>query len=208
MTTVIASGHDASAAEKSRPVSLHHTGWVVADQERNRHFFEDLLGLPLIATFTDESAINPGLKFSHTLYELGDGNTLAFFQMVGSGAEAYRSEQPNRFNHIALRSDAKGQWEMHERLEADGVEHFMQDHGWVLSLYVTTPDGLNLEIAADAPGIAEVMAKRGVDPHGDLERWLAGDHASNEDKVENPEPVRHFPPKHGPGGKPPVHSSF
>lgn len=208
MTAASASAARAHKGSLSRPASLHHTGWVVADQERNRHFMEDLLGLRLVATFTDESSINAGLKFSHTMYELGDGNTLAFFQMVGPGSEEIQPDRPNRFNHVALRSDLRTQQEIHDRLLAAGYEHFIQDHGWVVSLYATSPDGLNLEIAADTPQVHDVMEKRAVDPHGDLERWLAGDHTGNSDPVENPEPIRRFPGTGGTPSEPPVHAEF
>jgi catechol 2,3-dioxygenase-like lactoylglutathione lyase family enzyme len=35
------------------PQRLHHNAYVCADQERTRHFYEDILGLPLIATWIE-----------------------------------------------------------------------------------------------------------------------------------------------------------
>ena len=35
------------------PERLHHFGFVVKDQEVNRQFFEDVLGIPLIATWCE-----------------------------------------------------------------------------------------------------------------------------------------------------------
>ena len=61
---------------------LHHHAFVVADQERNRHFIEDLIGLPLVATWCEHSAAYEGMAFCHTFYELVDGSALAFFQMA------------------------------------------------------------------------------------------------------------------------------
>lgn len=177
---------------RARPSSVHHVGWQVADQERNRQFFEDILGIPLVAAFSDESTVNPGLKFSHTLYELGDGNSLAFFQMLGDAAQ-FDAGSGNRFNHIALRADAATQQAAHERLVAANYEHFIQDHGWTISLYVTSPDGINVEFAVDTPLAEEVLARRRVDPHGDLANWMAGDHRSNSDEIANPEPVKRYP---------------
>ena len=34
---------------------MHHHAFVVSDQERNRHFIEDLIGLPLVATWCEHS---------------------------------------------------------------------------------------------------------------------------------------------------------
>ena len=35
------------------PERLHHHAYVCADQERTRRFYEDVLGLPLIATWIE-----------------------------------------------------------------------------------------------------------------------------------------------------------
>jgi catechol 2,3-dioxygenase-like lactoylglutathione lyase family enzyme len=35
------------------PQRLHHYAFVVRDQETNRQFFEDVLGLPLVATWCE-----------------------------------------------------------------------------------------------------------------------------------------------------------
>ena len=37
------------------PSRLHHHAFVVRDHETNRRFFEDLLGIPLVATWCEKS---------------------------------------------------------------------------------------------------------------------------------------------------------
>ena len=37
------------------PERLHHFGFVVKDQEVNRQFFEDVLGIPLVATWCERA---------------------------------------------------------------------------------------------------------------------------------------------------------
>src|SRR5437763_6324855 len=37
------------------PLRLHHNAYVCANQERTRHFYEDIVGLPLVATWVAES---------------------------------------------------------------------------------------------------------------------------------------------------------
>ena len=32
---------------------LHHNAWVTTDQEATRRFYEDLIGLPLVATWSE-----------------------------------------------------------------------------------------------------------------------------------------------------------
>ena len=36
------------------PIRLHHNAYVCADQERTRHFYEDIVGLPLVATWIEQ----------------------------------------------------------------------------------------------------------------------------------------------------------
>ena len=42
-------------AHNKLPSRLHHNAWVVKDLERTRQFYEDLLGLPLTATWCEKT---------------------------------------------------------------------------------------------------------------------------------------------------------
>ena len=52
------------------------------------------------------------------------------------------------------------------------------DHGYCVSMYLKTPDGLRLEFTVDAPDAEQIAAMRRKDAHSELARWLAGDRAS------------------------------
>src|SRR5580704_19203801 len=39
--------------EKAQPQRLHHNARVVKDHERTRHFYEDIVGMPLLATWAE-----------------------------------------------------------------------------------------------------------------------------------------------------------
>lgn len=56
------------------------------------------------------------------------------------------------------------------------------DHGYCGSLYVTNPNGLNLEFTVDHPRANEIAAKRTVSAHEDLRRWLRGDRTTNNER--------------------------
>lgn len=172
---------------------LHHAATPVFDQEVTRHFIEDLIGLPLVATWCEESATTPGMTFCHTFYKLDDGSALAFFQMSNPHDREFLIGQTNRYNHVALHSDAATQDGIHERLLAEEYPHFVQDHGYVKSLYVTSPDGLEIEIAVDPPFVEEINEKRLADARTELARWLAGDHRSNNDWRPQEHAVVHYP---------------
>jgi glyoxylase I family protein len=158
---------------------LHHHAYPVADQEVNRHFMEDLIGIPLAATWNEGGEESGGMEFCHTFFELADGGAMAFFQMAAPFDKQFLIGSTNRLDHIALETDAATQNEIHERLLKEGIAHQITDHGYVTSLYVTSPDGLLVEICADPPDVDEIKAQRRADAHSELRRWLAGDHSNN-----------------------------
>ena len=47
--------HSTSKTLDRLPERLHHFGFVVKDQEVNRQFFEDVLGIPLVATWCERA---------------------------------------------------------------------------------------------------------------------------------------------------------
>ncbi|MEF3113770.1 VOC family protein [Streptomyces chrestomyceticus] len=94
------------AQAQSLPLRLHHHAWITDDQEANRRFYEDVIGLPLVATWTEREAM-AGVEraYSHTLYGLADGSALAFFQFADPGdQEEFRTS----INSTPLRHIAPG----------------------------------------------------------------------------------------------------
>ena len=55
------------------PRRLHHHAFVVADQERTRRFYEDVLGMPLVATWCEREHIRgKEREYCHTFFALAD----------------------------------------------------------------------------------------------------------------------------------------
>ena len=167
------------------PSRLHHHAWVTRDQEANRRFFEDLLGMPLIATWCERTFSDVAgreLEYCHAFYGLADGSAIAFFQFADpADYEVFRAPQPKQpgYPHIALKVDRETFDGVRARLDAAGVAHRVTDHGYCLSLYVATPDELKVELTLDPPNAAAIAALRRADAHAALERWLAGDRTPN-----------------------------
>jgi catechol 2,3-dioxygenase-like lactoylglutathione lyase family enzyme len=169
----------------AQPQRLHHYAWVTKDQEANRQFLEDVLGIPLVATWC-EKTYNPEadreLEYCHCFYELKDGGALAFFQFARPEEyEQFRPQHPKlaRFSHIALKVDADTFNDAKQRLEAAGIAHRLTDHGYCQSLYMTTPDELKLEFTLDPANADAIEAERRADAHTELARWLGGDRTPN-----------------------------
>ena len=67
------------------PMRLHHHAYTTDDHERNRQFYEDVLGLPLVAMYVEREFLEgEWVELGHAFYGLGDGSALAFFN-GGSG---------------------------------------------------------------------------------------------------------------------------
>lgn len=164
------------------PLRLHHTAYVVRDQRATRRFYEDLIGLPLIATWTETDELFGAERvYCHTFFGLADGSALAFFQFANARdhEEFGPRFRPTPFIHIAVKTDRATQDRIEGRLRAAGWESFVLEHGYCRSLYATDPDGMIVELACDPDDYEAIAALRRRTAAADLERWLAGDHSSN-----------------------------
>ena len=136
---------------------LHHTAYVTKDQEATRAFYEDILGFPLIATWSEADELFGAERvYCHTFFGLADGSALAFFQFAKKeDQELFDPELlPSPFRHIALKVDADAQAELQRRLEAAAwapEATFVLEHGYCRSLYTTDPNGMVLEFTVDVP---------------------------------------------------------
>jgi catechol 2,3-dioxygenase-like lactoylglutathione lyase family enzyme len=165
---------------------LHHNARVVKDHEVTRRFYEDVLGLPLVATWTEKADFPEAggeVAYCHTFYGLADGGALAFFGFADPAVyELYK--QPiatGGFNHLAMAVSKEDQDEIKARLEAAGFGSFVIDHGYCLSLYTLDPDQLIVEFTSDPANVAEINADQNKHAHATLKRWMAGDLTINND---------------------------
>jgi catechol 2,3-dioxygenase-like lactoylglutathione lyase family enzyme len=167
------------------PLRLHHYAWVTRDHEANRRFFEDVMGMPLIATWCERAynaEVGRELEYCHAFYGMADGGAVAFFQFADPALyELFKAQHPKqaRFGHIALKVDREAFEQTERRLQQAGISYRVTDHGYCRSLYVMTPDELKLEYTLDPDNVGEIDAMRRADAHAELERWLAGDRTPN-----------------------------
>ena len=164
---------------------LHHTAYVTKDQEATRAFYEDILGFPLLATWSEADELFGALRvYCHTFFGLADGSALAFFQFANEEDQKLFDPDlvPSPFRHIAMKVSAEGQADLERRLKESGWKPegtYVLEHGYCRSLYTEDPNGMLLEFTVDAPGADSIAVERQADAHDVLKRWLAGDHTSN-----------------------------
>jgi catechol 2,3-dioxygenase-like lactoylglutathione lyase family enzyme len=167
------------------PSRLHHNAYVSKDLEATRKFYEDVIGLPLVATWCESDMLFGAERtYCHCFFGLGDGGALAFFQFASPEDQAlFGPEMPTSpFHHIALNVDAETQKGIEERLKAAGYKEpdsYVLEHGYCRSVYATDPNGMIVEFTHDAENVDDIAVTRRADAHAELKRWLAGDRTSN-----------------------------
>jgi glyoxylase I family protein len=158
---------------------LHHYAYRCRDGEETRHFYEDVLGLPLVAAVAHDHVPSTGDQhpYVHIFFALCDGSMLAFFDLFDGLACAPDPATPPWVNHLALRVDGRAALETaQERLGREGVDTVgIVDHGWFDSIYFFDPNGIRLELVSVTASDAELadMAARAHD-------ILAGTSSANE----------------------------
>ena len=167
-----------SSNETLRPGRLHHHAFVCRDQEATRRFYEEIIGLPLAATWCEEDEHG---AYCHTFFELADGSSLAFFQFADPATTEAQAKMASMspFDHVALTATAELQVQVTKRAEAAGVGTLVVAHGYCRSLYMRDPDGLIVELTVDDPRAVAEAPRRRANARADLARWLAGDHTPN-----------------------------
>jgi glyoxylase I family protein len=166
---------------------LHHVAYATRDVDATTHFYEDLMGFPLV--HTEVQAMGESW-LRHVFYDIGAGGSdevgerecIAFFQFhqVGEQPDWHTDLSdgvglPQWVNHCAFRATAEQQEAVRARMTAAGIEPAMeQDHGWCHSLYYMDPNGIMVELCRDTPGFVtdpdEAHRLLGVDPMAEQSR--------------------------------------
>src|SRR5471030_570762 len=138
--------------ESQKILGIHHHAFKCRDAEETRHFYEDILGLPMTAAIVmpDNPLTGEKNPFCHIFFELGDGNSVAFFDYpvvhAGKSFEAVDGFD----HHVALKvPDEETLRSLERRLQDAGVKTMFFDHEVFHSVYFNDPNGLNLEIVCD-----------------------------------------------------------
>lgn len=161
------------------PSRLHHSAAVVRDLSASKEFYEHIIGLPLIATWC-ESNERLG-DFCHAFFGLEDDSAVALFQFASE--EMYESlKRPDAlspFHHLALTGTKKLQDDIRARADAAGIDNYTTNHGYCVSLYLGDPDGHRVEVTYDTDEAVEHAGMIRNRASAELERWLGGDHKTN-----------------------------
>lgn len=133
---------------EERPASsargVHHVALLSSDLERTIDFYQGLLEFPLTEVFENRDYRGS----THFFFDIGMGNSLAFFDFPGLDLGDY-AEVLGGLHHLAI-SVEPTRWEhLKAKLDAAGVEYH---HVSGTSLYFSGPDSERIELIADPLG--------------------------------------------------------
>ena len=142
----------------SENTGIHHVAYATRDTAATVHFYEDLLGFPLVNTELEGTTAG---FMRHMFFDTGGGVCIAFFELHGMGERddfatdiSDANGLPVWVNHIAFQATSERQETMRARMDTAGIEPLMEiDHGWCHSLYYLDPNGIMIEFCRDTPGI-------------------------------------------------------
>jgi catechol 2,3-dioxygenase-like lactoylglutathione lyase family enzyme len=148
----IAARHLRPRSERSSTSArgVHHVALLSSDVERTVRFYQDVLGFPLTEMFENRDYGGS----THFFFDIGNGNSLAFFDLPGLDLGGY-AEVLGGLHHLAI-SVERGNWErVQANLTRDGIPYSVVNHS---SMYFNDPDGARLELISDSLG--EMYGKR------------------------------------------------
>ena len=155
---------------------LHHYAYRAKDAEETRHFYEDILGLPLFHIIQSDIVPSTGeyCPYTHFFFRLQDGSCIAFFDLGDDQAALPSPNTPLWVNHISFRVNTVQELEaMKTRLQAEGIEVLgITDHHIFKSIYFFDPNGVRLELTAQLAD-DEHMQKESSNVHATLAAWTA-----------------------------------
>jgi catechol 2,3-dioxygenase-like lactoylglutathione lyase family enzyme len=143
------------ADDQPRWRGINHLALVTPDMDATVRFYHEVLGMRLVAT----TMAGP---MRHYFFEMGPGNTIAFFEVTDAHTFAAPAGIPDtarkaQFDHLSFNlPDEEALLTLARRLKDHGCEVTdVVDHGFIRSIYFTDPHGIALEASwwvVDATG--------------------------------------------------------
>ena len=155
---------------------LHHYAYKARDAEETRHFYEDILGLPLYHIIQSDYVPSTGeyCPYTHFFFRLLDGSFIAFFDLGDDEAALPSPNTPLWVNHISFRVNTVQELENTKaRLQAHGVEVLgVTDHHIFKSIDFFDPNGIRLDLP---PQLADAVRRKPErqTAHTRLTEWTA-----------------------------------
>ena len=123
---------------------VHHVALICADVEATTRFYQEVLGFPLTTMFENRDLAGS----THFFFDLGHGNTIAFFDLPGVDPGPY-AEVLGGLHHLAISVEPARWQRLKDKLDDARIEYQHIDGS---SIYFRDPDGARLELISDPLG--------------------------------------------------------
>jgi catechol 2,3-dioxygenase-like lactoylglutathione lyase family enzyme len=157
---------------------INHLALIVPDMEQAVRFYRDIVGLPLVGALGNEN-------FRHYFFDLGNHNTLAFFEYpgvtdTGGKKDAGVAGSGRQFDHLSFQVETEADLlALQERLREHQVEVTrVVDHNFIQSIYFTDPSGITLEASYWVRDITEQPTFNDANPVPALREQLEASKAA------------------------------
>lgn len=156
--------------------NANHTAYRCRDAEQTRWFYEDVLGLPLRIAFSEDHipGTNEPTPFMHLFFQLGNGDFIAFFDEPTNATPAHFATAHSFDRHIAFEVESEDEmlaWQ--KRINEKGVMCLGPvDHGFLKSVYMYDPNGMQVEITIKTPVYSEYTAAQAPEARKNLDEWV------------------------------------
>ena len=154
---------------------IHHMAFRCRDAEQTRWFYEDVLGFTLSAAmvFDEEPGSNKKIDYMHLFFQMGDNNFVAFFDVPDDVNEKMFIARHGFDQHLAFEVDTMEELKAwRNKINKAGRPCFGPlDHGFIHSIYMYDPNGLQVEITTKDARYDEIMADDSASAHDQLKQW-------------------------------------
>src|SRR6476469_1150266 len=122
---------------------VNHLALVTPDMDATVRFWHGVLGARLVATIGTPA-------FRHYFFDIGDGNTVAFFEYTNQHLDMYAKpagvpfDKAAQYDHLSLNlPDEEALLRLRDRLKSHDCEVTdVVDHGFIRSIYFSDPNGM------------------------------------------------------------------
>ena len=154
--------------------NVHHVAFRCRDAEQTRWFYEEVLGLKLAAAlaFDHLSGTEKEMEYMHIFFEMKDGNYIAFFDDPHNAPKDFFVDMNGFDSHVAVEVESMEHLKAIEsKLNFISWDSFIIDHGFVTSLYIFDPNGIQLEFTCRASDHDKIMAEDASKAHQEIKDW-------------------------------------
>lgn len=166
---------DKTPAQLPQLSNIHHVAYRCRDAEQTRWFYEEILGLELKAalSFDHVSGMEEERRYMHLFFALGDGNFIAFFDDPDFADPDWFQRKHGFDMHIAFEvptMDDLLSWQ--SAINKKGVSCLGPiNHGFVHSVYMYDPNGIQVEITCKDQKYTEIMADEQAQSDDHIAAW-------------------------------------